>query len=309
MELEQREHGQLRGVEEKRDLQTRFLAGLHQPPIQGVLYTDGQWTQMFLEGVKRVDAVCQERQICHHGLDHIIRVSQNALILMDMVHEDYAAAGYSLDATGFSDSEVFFPALVHDIGYALTTVAWQDQNAINHAEQGAYVLERVRNKILPKVIDPTHPSLHLLAQHAPLYHSAIAGNTETMLAYASSYANMGIVSPQVALPLAVMVADKLDYFREKRVEGLQSPQAYEDNPYFFLADAVATYVVTYDEEVLRYTVFLKRNFQIPREIGECVVDPKIWKEETEIYYIAVLNLAKAFANLVGRKFEVVVKMY
>ncbi len=282
---------------ERHGFQARFLRAFRQPPIQGILFANGDWTPLFLEGVEKVDAACRQRQICDHGLGHIMQVSENALILMDAVQ---ANVSYSV----FSDAEVLFPVLLHDMGYGFKTVAWQGQHATNHPERGADVMERFGRQVLSKTIDSDHQSLQILQKHAPLYHAAISGTTMTMLTYVKECMGVERITPQMFFPLIVMVADKLDYFRDERVDGLKAPRQYEDNPYFFLADAIQSYEVTCDENKLRYMVTLKKNFYVPSGSGGFILDFRTWQAEAMRHYGAVWTLIEAFANLLGKGFLV-----
>lgn len=292
---------------EKQEFTQRFTTALQEPPIQGILFANEQWTPLFLEGVARVDAACQQRQICHHGLEHLIQVSHNALTLIDMVQgtgNDITTRRRNQRTQKYTDAEVIFPALTHDLGYGFKTVVWEGFDAINHAEQGTEVMQRFRRRFLSEKVDPSHESFQALEQHAQLYQYTISANAKKMLVYATECAEVETVTPRMMFPLVVMVADKLDYFRDKRVEGLTPPKRYEDNPYFFLADAVETYTLIDIGSSLQFQVKLKRGYNIPTFEGDIRLSFSKWKEETKNAYGGVWQLTADFANVLGKRFEI-----
>lgn len=288
------------------DLSSRFHRALQQPPM-GILYQEGVgWHPQFKANLKAVDAVCTREGICGHGLEnHLLYVAQNAFALAN------AIPSQKKDESIITDGNLTFVSLTHDIGYAQEGVVWQNKEAQNHELESAYWIGRHRR-------NNNHP------QFFPEEHIASFDRTYfpyffyTILANADHNGDFTRLTDSIAetptpfgiFMLTMFLSDKLDFFRTERVqtERVVRPRRYEENPYFFLADAVGGYEIISDESSVYYTVRIKNNYSVITADGsQQDVDFEWWQSQVNTHYGWIPKLGKAFGKAVGKTFLVVEK--
>lgn len=274
----------------------RLAKALREPPIDGILAKNGQWTPIFIEGITMVEEACRERGICHHGFDHLNRVSKNVLMLKDITQQR--------SKVSISDSEILFPALVHDIGYGIDP-DWQGLDAINHAKRGAQFLRLFRTIVLVGLPNVPTASLEILERSAQIYRFAIAADRKELIARTSESIELGKISLPTRIALIVNAADKFDRYHKARINELTPPETYEDNPYYFLSNMVSSYKLSYHNTLLSYHITLDTAQPIPTTTGMSKFDGQRWKEETCIEHDSFWTLAETFTNSVGIEFETV----
>lgn len=270
----------------------RFATALKKPPIKGLLYETAGWTPEFRAINERVDAVCRKEQVCGHGLDHSMRVAKNAFTLAELV-----SPSSEKTETLLNDTNLAFLALTHDVGYAGPSISWQNRKAPEHPDASIRWIDKLRReKRSPFAVH--HPdigqSTEVLDSNFDLYSRMIKGMSDDSLRELPMPLGPNKHTPEDALVLTMALADKVDFFRAGRIDGLDVPQSYGANPYFFLSDAVRNYSLDATDGALTYSLDLQRDWTLEH-----------WKEELESQdYGWVLGLGKKFAYSHGMEFEV-----
>lgn len=277
----------------------RFRAALQKPPM-GMLYQEELgWNPIFTKTLQRVDEVCVQQEICAHGAEnHLLYVAQNAFALSNAIPEEYRS-------TVLGDGDLAFVALTHDLGYAHDEVVWQGKEAYQHEAKSLQWVNRLRESQTISITSPTPiPHLNHFDENSYLLKTAILSNTNHN-GHVKHLAQQVAESPtpEGICILSFFLADKLDFFRANRVEGLK-PSFYEDNPYFFLADAVESYSITSDPTHVYYTVKMKEPETLQRDSSVTHGDFAWWKSQVEIHYGWIFDLGNTFGEAIGKKFVV-----
>lgn len=286
---------------QQQDFTYRFLKALCDPPIAGVLYDQG-WNPSYKAGIDRVNKVCEERKICDHGMRHIARTAQNAFILGDTVGIHFSEAQPAVKTRWeqmFSDTNMLLPILVHDLGYASENTTWEGKHGTNHAEESAVMLDT-------HLVHARPDAVRLVTAQDEIFKRTITEESSSLLADAVFMLKHPLaVTPDALFPLVIQASDKLDYFHEDRVSEISDvPSTFEENPYYFLADAVRSYALKEIDGAFVYEVELKEGYDITTQAGVLSLDIELWTELVGQHYPKVLQLAGAVAALTGRKFVI-----
>jgi hypothetical protein len=269
------------------DFPERFGRALRTSPMDMLFrYESDRWNIDFFTTINKVDRACAREKICGHGLDHVSRVAQNAFALADKIPNEYRG-------DVISDENLTLAALVHDLGYADKDVIWKNYEALGHDEKSS--------KWLGKKDDREFKFLGRQKLEGFFYNTIELNNKEKITPLVGS-----TVEPTTEdlFMYTIFFADKLDYFRTERVQskGVERPNTYEDNPYFFQADAVEEYTVTSDEVNLYYNVKIKET-NISKKDGSIQhVDFDWWKKEIEKSYGWILHLGQSYAKIIDKQF-------
>lgn len=281
------------------DFTKRFLRALCEPPIYGVFYENGL-NPKFQAEMEKVNKICKERQICSHGWQHVARVAQNAFFLSDLTQAYFVAKRPEQEEqrrSVFSDANLLLPIFSHDLGYGSENSEWDGDDNKNHAQESAMILDVYASNGRPA-------SAKMIEAKADIFTSAIADKPETLLERANRLSEQSdTATPEEVFPLVAQVADKLDYFHANRTEELSDrPAFFEENPYFFLSDAVSVYRLTKSDSGMQYEVLLKQGYRVPSQTGDIELDFALWCDLAMKHYPDVWNLASAFASICGTKF-------
>jgi hypothetical protein len=292
-----------------RDFPERFGGALRTSPMDVLFQNESnRWNINFFTTLNNVDNACARERICGHGLDHISHVAQNAFALADTIPDKYR------DGV-ISDENLTLAALVHDLGYADKNVIWKNYEALGHDKKSSEWLSRkLRRNLKPlgsfsTLADFTNYFKRSLLGNPKLeslfYKTIKFNNKEEIIPLVESTVDPTVYSTSEDLFMhTIFLADKLDYFRTERVEaeGVERPDNYETNPYFFQADAVEEYTITSDDFSLYYNVKIKET-DIPKENDLTEhVDFNWWKGEIERNYGWILGLGKSYAKRLGKEF-------
>ena len=281
----------------------RLDAAMQQAPIAQVLFDKKRgWNAQFLHHAKRGGEVCRDAGICDHQQPHLLRASQNALVLADMLRDGQQTQKQASSRL-FSDASAIFVLHTHDLGYGSDNAQVEAYEVVNHEEESARIVEE-----LFLGVHRLHPSRRMGWKYRDVYREAILGTLDDPTGMMHNLlAAQTSPDTHTLFQLMIATADKADYFISHRIGELPSPQAYTDNPYYFLADAVEAYRLQYDSNrgVLQYAVALHQNKGHQTTAGELLSDFSVWKEATQEAYPTVFALLRGIAALAGKDFEIV----
>lgn len=264
----------------------RLRRSLRKSPTDNIRnYRRMVWDENFFESLNKVDSICTQEHVCGHGLDHVTHVAQNALALVDAIPNKYKIDGK------LSDENLIFTSLIHDIGYA-TAENWQDYHAHDHEEKSSEWLN-------------SHKKTHEHSLKLKELFSKTIGSSKAEIKSIVEDPSIHTDSDNL-FKLTLWLADKLDYFRKERVEapGVEQPSLYEDNPYFFHANAVKKYEITSDEDNIYYAVEIEKTNIKKNSSKQHEVNFDWWKKEIEDQYPSIINLGEGFAKVVNKKFVI-----
>lgn len=271
------------------DFTRRFLQALRKPPVTGVFYDNG-WNPGFKQGLKKIDQVCKEKQVCDHGMDHLARTAQNAFFLSDLVVGRFIRLQPAKETQwrqAFSDHNILPPVLAHDLGYASDNTKWKKLHGTNHARESAVIFDLHVNNGNPR-------TAKMIEAQREIFRQAIAGEKQTLLEQANKLSRQpDTASLKEVFPFVVQAADQLDYFHKNRVKHLEQPAHFEDNPYYFLADAVTSYQLTNKGNSMCFEVNLKTGHDLAS-----------WHKLALAHYPHVFRFAETVATLGGKNFTI-----
>lgn len=270
----------------------RFESALESSPMD-MLFLDNsaRWRTRYSTTLNNVDNVCADEHVCGHGADHVSHVAQNAFTLADTIPSE--------DKGGISsDANLALAALTHDLGYASEEVNWKNFEALGHDRESANWLKSHKRKLI-------YDSEPFNNSESVFYKTIELNNKGYIREFLQEF--KGNPTSEDIFMLTIFLADKLDYFRAERVraKGVEVPVNYEDNPYFFQADAVERYEITSDDSSIYYNVKIKERDDISKKDGsKKKVDFGWWKEEIEKNSRWIFDLGERFAGISGKNFVV-----
>jgi hypothetical protein len=213
-----------------------------------------------------------------------------------------------------SEEVTVMACLLHDLGYALNSLQWDDKQkiALNHAQQGAQFLDKFKNIFL-SVSEGSKQEQNSFPQfvedHADLLFYIISSDTTGAIAFLQRLQKWeketDFFDASNIMYASTLLADKLDYFLAERVETpyLHKPQSFCQNPYYFLSQAVHQYRMEKHSHTLQFVVTLQSDEQIfvtdQNKTGD-------WYQATiEHGFASVWELAQLYASFLGLDFKVV----
>lgn len=280
------------------NLEKRITQSLDKPPLAGLIYNKPGWTPHFSGIVENAEKVSKERQICAHSLDnHLFQVTQNAFAMAGAIGTNTAQ-----EPSVITDSNLAFVALTHDLGYADPSLVWSDKAAPGHTEASVKYIDdmRKRGSVVFPIPNGIHESIETLDANFDLYEDTILAMSDTpstLLRTADQIKQNPTEEGQ--LQLVMMLADKIDFFRSARLEGIDPPSGQIENPYFRLANAISDYSLAVNPDTITYSVKLKDHAP-----GQKWTLEK-WKQEVEkADYGWIFEIGEIFAGINGRKFKI-----
>ncbi|HSW96391.1 MAG TPA: hypothetical protein VLF89_01045 [Candidatus Saccharimonadales bacterium] len=292
---------ELNNVIEKLPRGNRIVVALQEPPINGLLAINGQMTSQYAEADSAVNLACKIHNICNHGfINHLLPVIENVFTLKDIADQGIYKNSQIILPKGnisreLSDGDTACPILIHDLIYGKKEIVWNGYNIDQHEKMAVIYLKKMKEGKLSDLgnLDnhAIHTSFERLEQLSSVYEQVISSNTTEMIAYTNTLVASNTVTPkQILSPIAVL-ADKLDYFRDGRLMGVNRELG---NIYFDQAASVEGYTITHSEEVIFYNVVMNNKY----------MNFKDWYESTKETYPEIWELGLAVANLLGRRFLV-----
>jgi hypothetical protein len=298
---------------EQDPIAAHIASALRQAPIVPELRDGVTWNQEYANALLRVKASGIEHGICDHGWEHYMHVSKNVLLLrqitLDSVKRDDSRLAKTNDwETIVSPASLLYVVLKSDIHYGDPDVTVKNRGVPDHAKRSAATLARFREPSNGQ----SNEAHSIISQNYDMFHDALSFGLEDALAYANSLESQKEpITPQQLFPLLPKVADMFDLYRSSRVRHID-PESNQNNTYYQLSEAVRGYTVSADETTLKYGVQLTpNNFLLTSDGGAELVDFEKWYVDThrevegERNYADVWELARSYASLLNREFEVV----